>query len=1369
MQIQDLLALLQQEKMTSWSDLGLFLDRLKAKQVAKPIRFNGILSDFKQTLKRGIGFITFHYGIYGVTVEMMKYAQVLEKIIPDARLHFIAGKIPPEATALLGKESRQCEIPILQGFGDWGLFNEFFKQELIPNTPHAQQLLQRFWQETLQIVEQLGQYIEENDIQLLYLLNICSNPGNVSLSLATVLLSEYLQIPVINNNHEFYWEGGHSSQEIKQKSLKRGPRDFFFTNAHISEFFTIIEQLYPWESQYWFNLNINYNQTYHLIKQQGHNPIRVSEIGTAIDTNQFVIRSKRATLYAQGQVEAMFKHYGTKLYLQTPTRILEKKLIDFRQPKPVLVGASVRLKPNLASNNIILLQPTRVMLRKRIEIAFWLLHLLFQTPSFIAKFEENPLLKITVLVSGAVPIAHIDYFNKLLREFDNLLQTLPSTFKNRLFLGFLFSEIDTPRFKQQFEQPIDMAQLYNIASLVTLPSETEGRGLPIIEATACGLSIFCRRYYPETAYAEVIGEHLSKKERLKVIEFNGKDIPKSMVNEIIDRIFFPQNYIAEVVHNQQVVAERYSLDALQRNLAVIIHKLCWQLQSFTPFLEQTQQLLTKYVALCDLKDKPVNNLIDVEHRNYLAGYGKLGQTLMLKSLMSTGYFRKEMALNKGRAMDFALRVLKETPLAKPLTRQQRYEFFSLIEAAFQYNKENTSILNDATYGYYQQNNRHYPYQQLTYQELTGYINYVYHRIATTRHPKRLTQSPPFFTDLNLALFQLTNSSTLKIDNREELLKRLQTNVPIAYFPGGYIKYELEFFVLQPIRSRLKLKPTEPLTKSLLQKHYKSLQPVFIFCLKHPIRRWLTAKTLQYFFDSGEDQELSLLIHYGICQIVESEQWTVGVHLAQQGKVALEKLQYVQDNNGFIIANGEHAAIMTDIIAIDCFHIGKAVKEQTAQIMGIPQNSGFIQFVPAGIRPTLGYPAPVQMAKDFHDLRRHRLYRDIVRHKGEAMILDALQKDAKQYGTPLRNWLENYKDNQKRKRKPIIRYHHFTNRHEDGQAYEGSFICLHTDHWHFEVQSHHPIHQNMRTTVEDYNTKQRHKVRLAWSGDFGISNAMIKRHQLPEGYEGLPLSFVLQEEQILCPPLTNEAIFYTNQNDEFGITTIQANQGIQISDGQTKLTFPAKAYCPSTLQEEQLAYYDWSTQIAAIESQGQVMVQLVGRQISEVIPTFKGQQLTRLPIGLTLLIPPKQLPKHWKKGDKLTVMMPNCVDFRHALMGGHLLLEKEQICPAILQQTTLVRTPKIAFGLTESGHLFICAIQGRTRTSVGATCQEVAQLLLEKGVSTALCFPPHAQTALLVNGELLTVAPYHSNYEENFHALPPQVPLASCVMVGWKGS
>ena len=141
----------------------------------------------------------------------------------------------------------------------------------------------------------------------LYLVNVCSNPGNVSLALATIIISESLGVPVINNNHDFYWESGHRDVEIKSKGLKKGPRDFFFHNAHVGEFFSVIEMCYPWESKSWMTVNINKIQHDHVIKKNGHNPANVALIGTAVDISKERM-SKRDMIKAFMQVAAIFSN-----------------------------------------------------------------------------------------------------------------------------------------------------------------------------------------------------------------------------------------------------------------------------------------------------------------------------------------------------------------------------------------------------------------------------------------------------------------------------------------------------------------------------------------------------------------------------------------------------------------------------------------------------------------------------------------------------------------------------------------------------------------------------------------------------------------------------------------------------------------------------------------------------------------------------------------------------------------------------------------------------------------------------------------------------------------------------------------------------
>ena len=79
--------------------------------------------------------------------------------------------------------------------------------------------------ETLRADAEFAKYasiFEEEKIELVVSVNTNSNPGNPPLALALVLLSEHLGIPVVSNNHDFFWEDGRS--ELVEW------RDAFFKN-----------------------------------------------------------------------------------------------------------------------------------------------------------------------------------------------------------------------------------------------------------------------------------------------------------------------------------------------------------------------------------------------------------------------------------------------------------------------------------------------------------------------------------------------------------------------------------------------------------------------------------------------------------------------------------------------------------------------------------------------------------------------------------------------------------------------------------------------------------------------------------------------------------------------------------------------------------------------------------------------------------------------------------------------------------------------------------------------------------------------------------------------------------------------------------
>ena len=63
------------------------------------------------------------------------------------------------------------------------------------------------------ISNDLGRFILENEISLLIPVNVASNPGNLALAIALVIVAESLALSVINSNHDFYWEGGRLTGE----------------------------------------------------------------------------------------------------------------------------------------------------------------------------------------------------------------------------------------------------------------------------------------------------------------------------------------------------------------------------------------------------------------------------------------------------------------------------------------------------------------------------------------------------------------------------------------------------------------------------------------------------------------------------------------------------------------------------------------------------------------------------------------------------------------------------------------------------------------------------------------------------------------------------------------------------------------------------------------------------------------------------------------------------------------------------------------------------------------------------------------------------------------------------------------------------
>ncbi len=1381
MKLDELLVSLREEKLNTWFDLGLFIDRFKEHRAYPPMHFKGSFDDFKEQLRTGgIAFMTFHYMVDGVTVEVDKYTSLIRRNIPGIAVHYIAGEIHSKTAPIIKDDYNQHVIPELAGFDDWEIYREFYFTKLERGSETYNALIKKLWSQTLVITEKLGRYIENNKINLLYVINVCSNPGNVAFALATVILSESLGIPVINNNHDFYWEGGMCKSEREKTGTKSGSRDFFFNNCHLGEVFSVIEMLFPWQSRSWIHVNINRGQSEHLVRANGINPSNVMQIGTAVDTSHYTKSDKRKNINTFIQVEKILSRYKKRLISYSVGDVLSGGLVAEHNPRPILIGARTESVDRFIGENIIFLQPTRIISRKRIETSFNLLLKMFEEESMVLRFRKTSHLKMTLLITGPIAKGHYGYYRKLIDRFQALLNQMDPTLKNRAYLALLFGELDRDSFKERFEHPVGIAELYNISSLVLLPSKTEGRGLPIIEATACGTPIFCRRYEPEEVYSEVIGEHLEERERLKVLEFKGKKISSRIVQRIIDRVFFPHMYTEEFRHNRRVVYKRYSLDSLNDSVLNILKRLYSQLRTNEKTLRIVHECTDDYREMVSFTNEDLDELLDTRHRHYLPGYGRLAFMLMLKSIIDPSYFRVEQQLVRGMAFHFAQAIIENDPDAEHVPEKTINQFYNAVETLFENRVGASSIQHDHSMSYRHRNQYHYAYQDYTFQELTGLINLLYIRVVQPTPLNKVNLSPQFFTDWNLALMQLTGSPDLAIDDRKKLIERLKTNLPIAYFPGAYIMYELEFFALQSIRSRLRLPLENIISRTLLEKEASLLQPVYIFAQEKNLGKQLNKDEITDYIISGTSEELKLLYEFKVIQIIRTKQLCVGIHFSQLGSGALKVLRKIKSHNGYILTNRSNAAMMTDMVNMDRFHIGQVPNQYTAHMMGIPISSGYIQYVPAGVRATLAYPTPVQTAKDFELALKSDLYLSLKEKLGEEKLMDAIREDAIKRGSPIMHVLQSLGSPQKEEHK--VTYEYLNGTYDDGLPYSGVVAQLNylKWKWNFAAVSTGSKPKTVVQFVSEFNRQRGKEGIIAWNGGYILNPELVGKLGIPETYIGSPLGLIIADGNMLSAPLFNKPALLIHNDGNIDIQRVNCARGLKVEWQNSILNFTQESYNRQGGNDS--GYYDLLYGNEEIEGNGRIVVRLAGNVVKEIIKTKKGERITIIPVGLTLALGPGSLPAGLKRGSKVKLTLPGYDHILHAVEAGPMLVEDGVVdiqmdvegwktnhsirTQAARLDYTDMRGPKIAVGINKKGQLAVLTINGRIRESVGATHEEMARILKEQGMDRAMGFDPGGSSTLVVRNSVLNISPYNKNYETDVYALRPEPRAVSNAFIGF---
>ncbi|MDK1119303.1 MAG: glycosyltransferase [Anaerolineae bacterium] len=559
-----------------WDEIIHLLNNIKNEKKSSLITQD---EDHLKLFARGAAFITFSYGIDGVSIEMSKYAHILSDLFPPLEkhsVHFIGGKFYPQADSVLSAEWHRFQLDGIDGWNKWDdgkWFNTLFQKEMKSFSKESNLLTKEVYKQAVSIAKCLGKYFIDNQISLVIPVNVASNPGNIALTLGLVLVTEILGIYVLNSNHDFYWEAG-KPPAMRELGEEPGVRDHFFRNIKNKTFFSLFETLYPWNGNRWLQVNINARQSRKLIDKFGFPKEKVFEISTCIADTFFEpysredvldIRLKMGHILSDG--EEIMRPVPIADHLSAVDRWMKNQ-------HPIILGAASGLTIDPRSDDlIILLQPTRIVSRKRIERNLELIHALLRSSALKEEFENNPNRQLILHITGPTPKEHQEDLEKVLLAYKKTIDTLPEVIAKRIFLAFSVGNETHPSFiKNQFK-PLSMESIYRMADIVVFPSETEGRGLPIIEASASGIPIICSQYYPREVFNDVIGEGLPEELQIRYTLFPEGKLHQAFLADAADLLIKSGNNQDVILHNKEAVRARYSVGTVKNKFERLLGQL----------------------------------------------------------------------------------------------------------------------------------------------------------------------------------------------------------------------------------------------------------------------------------------------------------------------------------------------------------------------------------------------------------------------------------------------------------------------------------------------------------------------------------------------------------------------------------------------------------------------------------------------------------------------------------------------------------------------------------------------------------------------------------------------------------------------------
>ena len=175
--IFDKLDTLKKTKVSNWGDIDRLLNQFEVMPEPETSISEGAYSSAQSG--RGVAFVTYDFGIDGVSIEISKYARILESLLSepsdDFAVHFISGGFTSKADTVIAPRWKRLLVPDFNGWSKWDggkWYEQLYLRDMQDGSPHSDALAAEIWAQALEAAATLCEYFVDNGIELAVPVNI---------------------------------------------------------------------------------------------------------------------------------------------------------------------------------------------------------------------------------------------------------------------------------------------------------------------------------------------------------------------------------------------------------------------------------------------------------------------------------------------------------------------------------------------------------------------------------------------------------------------------------------------------------------------------------------------------------------------------------------------------------------------------------------------------------------------------------------------------------------------------------------------------------------------------------------------------------------------------------------------------------------------------------------------------------------------------------------------------------------------------------------------------------------------------------------------------------------------------------------------